>query len=90
MSEKVKSNKPDFSQDTLINERDEFMDASGRVIQLCVVHEFDTEQPHEHIQSVVVLEGMSVCRKHAEMLVDLRERDYNPQNIIHDAIYGNL
>lgn len=69
------------------NDYSEFMDSTGSVMTLCVLHELDPDSL-EAIQAVTFVYGMSVCRKHLKTVVDQMLEGYSLSQIIKETRGG--
>lgn len=82
----------DESEDTLKplqQDRFEWHDASGNTILMCVADEVDKNQTIA-VPAVMVVSGLSLCRKHAEIAILNKMAGYSDKDVITDIYNGNL
>lgn len=73
----------------LQQDKNEWYDSSGNMILMCVADEFDENQTIA-VPAVMVVSGLSLCRKHAKIILIDRMAGYSEKDVLTDVYHGSL
>ena len=73
----------------LAESRDEYKDAAGHVLTLCVIHELDPREQYV-FQAMTTICGLPVCRDHLDGVVSYLSGGSSVTNIVKQAVNGQF